>query len=266
MKNLPFVVNYPVRLNDISADAKLRSWVIFDCLQDAAGRHADALGVGLKQLRQSDLSWVLSRIRVQMDDFPEYGDTLKITTWPSGFDRLFAYRQFEISSAVTGKRFGVAGSAWLTLNPENFRPVSPAKYLTGLPQWEFDGDVFFQGDSLGKIAVPEQELNTPVSQRVSAAMIDYNRHLNNAFYAMFTEDWLGVKNNSLVRMTEIQVNFNGTTGLGEELFCTGFTGEYGEFYVQGTHAVSGRNSFQAKGVFQTVSPENQGKSVEKSIG
>ena len=252
MKNLPFVVNYPVRLNDISADAKLRSWVIFDCLQDAAGRHADVLGVGLKQLRQSDLSWVLSRIRVRMDDFPEYGDTLKITTWPSGFDRLFAYRQFEISSAATGKRFGVAGSAWLTLNPENFRPVSPAKYLTGLPQWEFDGDVFFQGDSLGKIAVPDQELNTIISQRVSAAMIDYNRHLNNAFYAMFTEDWLGEKTNSLIRMKELQLNFNQSTGLGEKLNCSGMLGEDGCFYVEGLQNSNGKNAFQAQGICEKI--------------
>ena len=69
MEHAPFTVCYPVRLNDISIDAKIRSWVLFDCLQDAAGRHADQLGLGLKQLRHSDLSWVLSRIRLRMEDF-----------------------------------------------------------------------------------------------------------------------------------------------------------------------------------------------------
>jgi acyl-ACP thioesterase len=254
MKNEPFVITYPVRLNDISVDAKLRSWVVFDYLQDAAGRHADLLGVGLKQLRKSDLSWVLSRIRIQMDDFPEYGDTVKITTWPSGFDRLFAYRQFEITSAETGKRFGVAGSAWLTLNPENFRPVSPQKYLTGLPQWEYDGDVFFQGDTLSKITSPEKtEINMP--HKVSSAMVDYNRHLNNAYYAMFTEDWLGMKLDSPVRMTALQLNFNGSTGFGEELVCSGILGENNSFCVSGIHAGTGKNSFLAQGTFETVSPE-----------
>lgn len=254
MKNEPFVITYPVRLNDISVDAKLRSWVVFDYLQDAAGRHADLLGVGLKQLRKSDLSWVLSRIRIQMDEFPEYGDTIKITTWPSGFDRLFAYRQFEITSAETGRRFGVAGSAWLTLNPENFRPVSPQKYLTGLPQWEYDGEVFFQGETLGKITSPEN-MGENMPHRVSSAMVDYNRHLNNAYYAMFTEDWLGMKVDSPVRMTALQLNFNGSTGFGEELVCSGVIGEDNVFYVSGTHAATGKNSFQAQGTFETVSPE-----------
>lgn len=254
MKNEPFVISYPVRLNDISVDAKLRSWVIFDYLQDAAGRHADLLGVGLKQLRKSDLSWVLSRIRIQMEDFPEYGDTIKIITRPSGFDRLFAYRQFEITSAETGKRFGVAGSAWLTLNPENFRPVSPQKYLTGLPQWEYDGEVFFQGDTLGKITSPEKTENA-VPHLVSSAMVDYNRHLNNAYYAMFTEDWLGMKLDSPVRMTALQLNFNGSTGFGEELVCSGIIGGNNSFCVSGIHAGTGKNSFLAQGIFETVSPE-----------
>ena len=251
MKNEPFVITYPVRLNDISVDAKLRSWVVFDYLQDAAGRHADLLGVGLKQLRKSDLSWVLSRIRIQMDAFPEYGDTIKITTWPSGFDRLFAYRQFEITSAETGKCFGVAGSAWLTLNPENFRPVSPQKYLTGLPQWEYDGEVFFQGETLGKITSPEN-MGGNMPHRVSSAMVDYNRHLNNAYYAMFTEDWLGVKTDSLIRMKEIQLNFNGSTALGEKLICSGNLDQEGNFYVEGIRGNDGKNSFQARGCCEII--------------
>ena len=252
MKNKPFVIDYPVRLNDISVDAKMRSWVVFNYLQDAASCHADHLGVGLKQLRDSDLSWVLSRIRVKMEDFPEYGDTLRISTYPSGFSRIFAYRQFVLTSAESGKFFGVAGSAWLTLNPANFRPISPAKHFTGLPQWEFEGETFFQEETLDKLSAPAEELTTPVEQRISAGQIDYNRHLNNAFYAMFTEDWLGVKCGSLVRMKELQLNFNQTTPFGEKLCCSGALGEDETFYVEGLQNSSGRNAFQARGCFETI--------------
>lgn len=253
MKNPPFVIDYPVRLNDITVDARFRSWNIFNILQDAAGRHADVLGLGLKQLRESDLSWVLSRIKVQMDEFPQYGETIRVTTYPSGFDRLFAYRQFVLSSVETGKRFGVAGSAWLTLNPANYRPVSPAKHLTGLPQWEYEGDIWFQEDTLGKLSAPETELQSPGVQTVSSAFIDYNRHLNNAYYAMFTEDWLGKKTNSLVRMKSLQLNFNQTTAFQEKLICSGVLNEDGSFYVAGVNEISGKNSFQAQGVCETIS-------------
>lgn len=254
MKNTPFTIEYPVLLNDISVDAKIRSWVIFNYLQDAAGRHADRLGLGLKQLRSSDLSWVLSRIRIKMDDFPEYGDILKITTYPSGFDRLFAYRQFVLSSAISGKRFGVAGSAWLTLNPLTFRPVSPAKHLTGIPQWQYDEEIFFQEDTLAKLIPPTEELEELADQTVSGAWIDYNRHLNNAFYAMFTEDALAKKSQSLIRMTELQLNFNNSTAVNERLLCSGTVDKEGFFYIAGTNEASGKNAFQARGVFSKIVP------------
>ena len=246
MKNPPFVIDYQIQLNDISIDAKLRSWVIFNYLQDAAGRHADELGVGLKQLRQSDLSWVLSRIRVKMDEFPEYGDVLRIATYPSGFDRLFAYRQFVLTSAISGKKFGVAGSAWLTLNPENFRPISPAKHFAGLSSWEFEGDIWFQEDTLGKLA-PVANGDTPVTQRISRTQIDYNRHLNNAYYAMFAEDWLAEKLGKPVRFTELQINFNQSTAYGDKLICTGTLDDDGGFQIAGTQDSSGKNAFTANG-------------------
>ena len=182
-----------------------------------------------------------------MEDFPEYGDILRITTYPSGFDRLFAYRQYVLTSAVTGKFFGAAGSAWLTLNSENFRPVSPAKHLTGLPQWEYDGEIYFQGETLGKLAAPDCELEAPVSQRVSSTMIDCNRHLNNAFYAMFIEDMLGMKSGGLVRMTEVQINFNASTALNDTLLCSGKLADDGTFYAQAVQQSSGKNAFQAQG-------------------
>ena len=86
--------------------------------------------------------------------------------------------------------------------------------------------------------------------RVSSAMVDYNRHLNNAYYAMFTEDWLGMKLDSPVRMTALQLNFNGSTGFGEELVCSGVIGENNVFCVSGTHAATGKNSFQAQGLLK----------------
>ena len=252
MKRPPFVTEYPILLNDISVDAKIRSWTLFNYLQDAASRHADQLGVGLKQLQESSLSWVLCRIRLKMDSFPGYGDTLRITTYPSGFNRLFAFRQFVLSSAVTGERFGVAGSAWLTLNPVNFRPVSPVKFLTGIFHEEFEGDTFFQEASLDKLSAPENPLEDELNLRISAPMIDYNRHLNNAYYAMFTEDWLSEKQRSLVRFNEIQINFNHSSPLGELLKCTGSLDAAGNFYVEGNQAGSGQNAFQAQGVCEKL--------------
>mgnify|MGYP003297981667 CR=1 FL=1 len=84
-----------------------------------------------------------------------------------------------------------------------------------------------------------------LSYLFSSAFIDYNRHLNNAYYAMFTEDWLGEKMQTPVRMKEIQINFNHTTGFGEHLLCSGkLSGE--DFYVEGILAGEKKMHFRQK--------------------
>ena len=252
MENSILIRDYPLQLNEITTDAGIRSYVLFNILQDAAGRHADLLGVGLRQLRQNNLIWVLSRIRFKMEAFPEYGDSIRITTYPSGFDRLFAYRQFRIDSAETGKHFGTAGSAWLTLNPETLRPFPPERLLQGNPLWNPDMPRYFQQD-LGKIRpFEDQELQNPLPHRISATEIDYNNHLNNAYYGMLAEDWLGEKTGSLVRVWDIQVNFNFSGLFRDTLICSGtITGDQ-RFYVEGSLASNGKNAFQATGSFEII--------------
>ena len=248
--------DYPVQLNEVSPDGRIRSSIIFNCLQDAAGRDADRLGLGMHHLEEKNLIWVLSRIRVKMEKFPSHDDVIRVSTYHSGFDRLFAYRQFHLASAVTGELFGVAGSAWLSLNPANYRPVSPEKYFTALPRRDGEVEIYFQGDNLGKLRKPENiELSLPLTHRISAAQIDYNRHLNNAFYAFFTEDWLGEAATSLIRMRDIQLNFNSSTAFRDRLDCSGHCDTDGNFYVEGVQQSSGRNAFQARGVFEKITFE-----------
>ena len=244
--------DYPLLLNEIAPDAKIRSYVLFNILQDAASRHADLLGVGLHQLKENNLIWVLSRIRFQMDDYPEYGETIRITTFPSGFDRLFAFRQFQIESADTGKHFGTAGSAWLTLRPDTLRPVSPELFLRDNPVWQMEMPQCFH-EELGKIRLPDgQSLQNSLAHRISATEIDYNNHLNNAYYGILTEDWLGEKTGSLVRVRDIQINFNCSSTFQDTLTCSGTIYDDQRFYVEGTLASNGKNAFQATGIFETL--------------
>lgn len=248
MNDTKYAAEYPVRLNELAPDAGVRGWTILNFLQDAAGAHADRLGLGLRQLRDHHLIWVLSRIRFRLDAVPSYGDRVRVVTWPSGYDRLFAYRQFRMESAETGRLFGVAGSAWLTLDPDDFRPVSPEKHLQNLPHWTGESDRYFQGETLGKLRMPEGfEPGTALEHRVSATEIDYNRHLNNAYYAMLAEDWLGEKTGALMRMRELQINFNASTPFQEHLSVVGALNDDGRFWVEGTRQATGKNAFQAYG-------------------
>ena len=119
---------YLVRHHQAGADGLLRIAPLFDFMQDAAALHADELGCGLDFLHRNRMLWVLSRIRVAIDRMPEIGETLRVLTYPTGTERLFALRQFTITDA-NGGALARATSCWLVLKAESYHPLRPESAL-----------------------------------------------------------------------------------------------------------------------------------------
>ena len=88
--------DYQVRFYEVDPRARLRPVTILDYLQDAAGSHTRHLGISVADLRPRHLTWVLSRTHARFLHYPHAGDTVRIHTWPSGREGLFALRDFEV--------------------------------------------------------------------------------------------------------------------------------------------------------------------------
>lgn len=79
---------------DRNGRLKLLSW--FDFLQEAAANHAARLGVGLNALTERGQLWVLSRLKLEIRRSPQIGEELTVETYPSGVNRLFFTREFQV--------------------------------------------------------------------------------------------------------------------------------------------------------------------------
>lgn len=241
--------DYRIRLNEVGPGGRLRLHALFDYLQDVASLHATALGFGLPVLAERQLTWVLSRVAFRLDEYPLHGDTLRVSTYTSGFERLFARRQFELHSRQSGRRLGLASSNWLLLRGEKRRPVAPATVLPVLASIKEERPIFFP--ELGKLpACPDADF--PQEQRIGQFQIDWNMHVNNSYYAVYARDWLSARLNRPVHLSEMQINFNAALIFNERLCCQGTVNER-QFHVEGL-AEDGRNVFQAAGSF--VEDEN----------
>ena len=237
------IAEFPVRMNECGPDGALRQHVWFDYLQHAAAVHAEQMGFGLSAVRERQMIWVLSRICVQTDAAPTHDDIVRIETYPNGAERLFAKRQFILSSAKTGTRFGVASSFWLCLDFPSLRP-RPAATALGLDgTMNADREDFFP--SLGKLS--GDGLDDAVTHKIRASHIDLNKHLNNSYYAEYAMDWVSQKLGAPTRFKKIQINFNREMVFGEELSVRGKI-DGNAFFVEGNDAASGKNSFHAQGV------------------
>lgn len=149
-------------------------------LQEAAGLHAHALGVGIETLQQTGFTWMLSRLALRLHRLPCWREALTLSTWPSGTrGRLAAERQFVLESA-SGERLLEASSEWLYVD---FVHTQLARLPATVAALAHPGTLNF-GLCAGKLpALPEGA--TPLATRpfaVRRSEIDANGHVNNVHY------------------------------------------------------------------------------------
>ena len=145
-------------------------------LQEAAGRHADLLGVGVDALQDRGLTWVLARQAVVVDRPVAYGERAEVVTWPSGADRLSALRDFEVR--VAGEVRARAVTQWIVLDLATRKPVRPGSVLPVELVEQMEHVLPLHS---GRPAAPEPPgLERPFTTRYRD--IDRNLHVTNASY------------------------------------------------------------------------------------
>ncbi len=173
----PHEETFAVHSYEVDAFGTLEVPALAGFLQELAGHHAEALGVGLPALRARGVTWVLGRQRIEVDVPVAQGDELAISTWPSGIERLAATREFEARRG--GELVARASTSWLVLDLETRRPVRPEKVLDPRFPRERTAQVApFAAGKLPELARWEAEKRF----HVRYADIDVNRHVTNTSY------------------------------------------------------------------------------------
>ena len=175
-----------VRFNAIDASDSMTMNAVFGFFQEAAISHAENLGVGREAMERANQVWILSRISVQVDRRPKYGETITVRTWPRGGEKLFAIRDYDIRDSED-KPAVSARSCWIIIDMKKRRPLRPQSVMDGLPQNE--GLNAFS-EAAG-IAASIEECSSPVKVAERPALysdVDYNGHVNNVTYIRWIED------------------------------------------------------------------------------
>ena len=77
--------------------------------------HANLLDVGYARLVEDGLTWVLSRLSIEMYRYPGINESYSLSTWIEGFNRHFSERNFELT-AESGEVLGHCRSVWVPIN------------------------------------------------------------------------------------------------------------------------------------------------------
>jgi medium-chain acyl-[acyl-carrier-protein] hydrolase len=147
-------------------------------LEEAAHSQTESLGLSIRQVREAQRMWVLTRFALRVFALPRMGDEVTVQTWAS--DRtagIRAYRDFRMLDR-TGKTLAEAASLWLLLDLKTRRPVRLPESVLALRYPERIGARPVEAEAL---LAPENK-SCEDRFRVRWSDLDENGHANNLRY------------------------------------------------------------------------------------
>ncbi len=101
---------------------KISMGVLGNHLLNCAGIHAAERGFGMARLNEKHYTWVLSRLAIEMNDYPKQYESFSVQTWVENVYRLFTDRNFAILGK-DGEPLGYARSIWAMISMEDRKPA-----------------------------------------------------------------------------------------------------------------------------------------------
>jgi acyl-ACP thioesterase len=214
-----------VRFTQTAPDGSLSLPALADYLQEAASSHAEHLGFSLADMQKRGVTWVMLKLRVEIDAWPRIHDRVTVETWPSSLDRLYAHRDFRILDAG-GREIVRATTAWVLIDFEKRTPVRINTFMSELYAGLY-GDAEAPRSmehTHAKLALPAEGAHTRPAV-VRRADIDMNGHANNAAYVSMLSEALPEAAVDGLTLREYAVEFKDETYLHEALESRAAVGE-----------------------------------------
>jgi len=169
---------YMVHVYETGPDGRISLHALFDFMQDAASEHAVKLGYGRDDLLKKNHFWVLSRMYAEISEQPVWNDNVIVKTWPSGTDKMFAMRNYELCLS-DGRHIASASSSWLIIDRITKKIQRPDEFLV-----RYNNEKDNVTPPLrGAVKLPGTSDGSPSpALRVSVNDLDVNLHTNNVNY------------------------------------------------------------------------------------
>ena len=175
---------FTVKSYECRPDGNIKTACLMQYLQEAAALHAEQLGFGIDSLNKINSYWVLSNIMIEIDRLPKWNDEITVKTWPSGFSRSIATREFVGRDQNDCELFK-AGSQWMVLNKQSNRPKNLFRLDLSLPKTEEKA----LSEELVRLE-PQDDYSEVDRISVPYSSIDLNGHVNNTEYVRWGIDAL----------------------------------------------------------------------------
>ena len=232
---MKYSYEYEIKYQEVDDRKKLRLFNLENYLLEVAGTVADDLGFGIAVLHPRGLTWILTRLSLEMYELPTCCEKVRFETWIESNAHMLSTRDFRIYSG--DKLIGQCKSVWTVLDMEKREIVNC-----------FDDPIFadcVDGEVIEMTRVRMTTIPEPTGMmlhKIVYSDIDYNSHCNSCRYLQamtdtYLPDYYGKK-------IRLDINYSKEVMLGEELQTLFLITEDGVQYQQKNE--NGETSCSAK--------------------
>lgn len=180
---------------------------------EVATDHANLLGIGFEHLIKSGQSWVLSRMVVEMTEWPRVDSSYTIETCVGSLTRAFSERNFRILDSE-GRVAGYARSTWVVIDLER-RTLADISRFDALRQAILN-DMPCPIAPCGRHRPVGADAVPAISRRFAYSDIDSNRHVNTVRYVEMLTDCFTPDFHVANPLRRLEVSFMRECTYGEE--------------------------------------------------
>ena len=170
---------HQIRISEIDQHGTISFDALLNLMQEVAWNNSEKLNFSVYDLQKKGLTWVVNRMQFHVKEYPRHHETVTVKSWPSGADRLFTYRDYQVINA-NGVELVTGTSSWLIIDLHKRKPVT----TVGNFDLEFPGDIAQLPMDKSKIRQIERptEFERVSAIKVGYSDIDVNEHTNNSKY------------------------------------------------------------------------------------
>ena len=205
---MKYSYEYEIKYQEVDGRKRLRLFNLENYLLEVAGTVADELGFGIAVLHPRGLTWILTRLSVEMYELPTHCERVRFETWIESNAHMLSTRNFRIYSG--DRLIGICKTVWAILDLQKREIVN---YFDD-PIFEnaIDGEVL-EMPRVRMTTIPEPTGSMP--HKIVYSDIDYNGHCNSCRYLQamtdaYLPDYYGKK-------IRLDINYSKEAMLGEEM-------------------------------------------------
>lgn len=205
-----YVKAFTIGYSTLDAQGLIKLVGILNFLQDTASEHAHHLGASGMDLARKNLTWVIHRYHIDINDHPRWLEEIAVKTHRHAWKNLYEIRDVAMVPLDQTTPLVSARMIWIMVTKKNQRPVRLDRYLPDALVAQHPATA----PDLSRLS-PTEQVDIELSFKVRMHDLDLNGHVNNAVYVEWAVETLPREFLETHRPGTIDVVFHGQAFYGD---------------------------------------------------